>query len=74
MANRSQEENIKLLTEALYRAGEAGLTIDQAKDILFGDDKTAKSATKKLLEVLKSKGQVHTKVGMVGKVYVINEL
>jgi hypothetical protein len=63
MPNRSQEENCQLLLNALRNAGDMGLTIEEAKMTLFGDDPHSKSATKKFLEHLKSKGYLHVKVG-----------
>jgi hypothetical protein len=62
MPNRSQQENMKLLLEALRQAADKGLTLDEAKVILFGDDPSRKSDTKKLLEHLRSKGYVKTKI------------
>jgi hypothetical protein len=72
MANRSQDENFILLTDALRHAGARGLSIDQARSIVFGNDTTAGSRTKKLLERLKSKGVVRTQMGTSGIVYLIN--
>ncbi len=72
MANRSQEENIDLLLGALRLAGERGLSIDQAKDILFRGDTKAGTRTKKLLERLKSRGAVKSQLGTVGMVFIIN--
>ena len=63
MPNRSQEENCQLLLNALRTAGDAGLTIDEAKTTLFGDDPHSKSDTKKILERLKAKGYLRVKVG-----------
>ncbi|MDZ4768481.1 MAG: hypothetical protein SGJ24_05085 [Chloroflexota bacterium] len=73
MANRSQDENITLLTDALRHAGTRGLSIDQARIVVFGKDTTAGSKTKKLLERLKSKGVVHTEMGIGGIVFLINQ-
>lgn len=72
MRNRSQEENFKLLLDAFRLAGSRGLSIDQAREIVFGKDSTAGSRTKKLLERLKSKGVIRPRMGLVGIVYVIN--
>jgi len=72
MRNRSQEENFKLLLDAFRLAGTRGLSIDQARELLFGKDTTAGSRTKKLLERLKSKGVIRTQMGLAGIVYVIN--
>jgi hypothetical protein len=72
MRNRSQEENFKLLLDAFRLAGSRGLSIDQAKEIVFGKDSTAGSRTKKLLERLKSKGVIRPQMGIIGIVYVIN--
>lgn len=73
MANRSQDENFIILTDALRHAGARGLSIDQARTVLFGADATAGSKTKKLLERLKTKGIVRTQMGAVGIVYLINQ-
>jgi hypothetical protein len=62
MPNRSQQENMDLLLEALRQAATKGLTLDEAKVILFGDDPSRKSDTKKLLELLRSKGFVRSKI------------
>ena len=72
MANRSQEDNIKLLRDAFRLAGARGLSIDQARECLFGKDTKAGSRTKKILEHMKSKGVIHTQMGISGIVYVIN--
>ncbi len=50
MPNRSREENMKLLMEAFKKAGPTGLSVDEAKEILFGNDSSKKSVTKKILE------------------------
>lgn len=72
MANRSQEENIRLLLDAFRLAGTRGLSIDQARELVFGKDITAGSRTKKLLERMKSKGVIRTQMGLDGIVFVIN--
>ncbi|MCC6802296.1 MAG: hypothetical protein IT319_05380 [Anaerolineae bacterium] len=72
MRNRSQEENFRLLLDAFRLAGSRGLSIDQAREIVFGKDSTAGSRTKKLLERLKSKGVIRPQMGLAGIVYVIN--
>ena len=72
MRNRSQEENFRLLLDAFRLAGSRGLSIDQAKELLFGKDATAGSRTKKLLDRLKTKGVIRTQMGLAGIVYVIN--
>lgn len=72
MRNRSQEENFRLLRDAFRLAGSRGLSIDQAREIVFGKDSTAGSRTKKLLERLKSKGVIRPQMGLAGIVYVIN--
>lgn len=73
MANRSQDENCTLLTDALRHAGPRGLSIDQARLVVFGNDSTSGSKTKKLLERLKSKGVARTQMGIGGIIYVINQ-
>ena len=72
MANRSQEENLKLLLDAFRLAGTRGMSIDQARELLFGKDPQAGSRTKKLLERMKSKGVIRTQMGLEGIVFVIN--
>jgi hypothetical protein len=72
MPNRSQEENFKLLLDAFRLAGTRGMSIDQAKELLFGNDNKAGSRTKKLLEHMKSKGMIRTQMGLAGIIYVIN--
>lgn len=72
MRNRSQEENFRLLLDAFRLAGTRGLSIEQAKELLFGKDATAGSRTKKLLDRLKAKGAIRTQMGLAGIVYVIN--
>lgn len=72
MANRSQDENFNLLVNALRHAGPRGLSIEQARSIVFGGDNTAGSRTKKLLERLKTKGVIRTQMGIGGIIYVIN--
>lgn len=72
MANRTQEENVSLLVDALRLAGTRGLSIDQARLIVFGKDNTAGSRTKKLLDKLKTKGMISTQMGTMGIIYVIN--
>jgi hypothetical protein len=62
MSNRSQEENIALMLNALRNADVTGLTLDQAKTILFGNDNHSKTATKKVLDHLKAKGCIRVKV------------
>ncbi len=71
MPNRSQEENVSLLLQALREAGETGLTLDEAKLTLFGDDPHSKSATKKVLDYLKTKGYIRAKVGKTDIYYMI---
>jgi hypothetical protein len=72
MRNRSQEENVKLLVDAFRLAGTRGLSIDQAKEIVFGKDANSGSRTKKLLDHMKSKGVIRPSMGLSGIVYVIN--
>ncbi|MEP7292892.1 MAG: hypothetical protein ABI835_14005 [Chloroflexota bacterium] len=72
MRNRSQEENVKLLVDAFRLAGTRGLSIEQAKEIVFGKDATAGSRTKKLLDRMKTKGVIRPQMGLAGIVYVIN--
>ncbi len=72
MPNRSQEENVKLLLDAFRLAGTRGLSIDQAKELLFGKDHKAGTRTKKILEHMKTKGVIRPQMGLAGIVYVIN--
>ena len=71
MPNRSQEENEALILSALRAAGELGMTIDQLRLAVFAGGEKSNSFTKKLLERLKSKGHVKTKMGRSGPFYVI---
>jgi hypothetical protein len=72
MPNRSQEENDAIILNALRKAGDAGLSVDEVRQALFGDGEQSKSLTKKLLEHLKSKGHIRVKMGRSGPVYVIS--
>ena len=63
---------MKLLVDAFRLAGTRGLSIDQAREIVFGKDATSGSKTKKLLDKMKSKGVIRPQMGLVGIVYVIN--
>lgn len=60
MPNRSREENINILMVAFRKAGKIGLSVDEAKEVLFGDDSSKKNATKKVLEEMRAKGLVKT--------------
>jgi predicted transcriptional regulator len=60
MPNRSREENTSILMVAFKKAGKIGLSVDDAKEILFGDDTSKKNATKKVLEEMRSKGLIKT--------------
>jgi hypothetical protein len=72
MPNRSFEENEAILLSALRSAGEVGLSIEQLRIALFGNGEKSNSLTKKLLERLKTKGHVKTKMGRSGPLYVIS--
>jgi 3-hydroxyisobutyrate dehydrogenase-like beta-hydroxyacid dehydrogenase len=71
MPNRSQEENEAILLEALRSAGEAGLTLEQARLAVFGGSENSNSRTKKMLEKVKAKGRLRIKMGRNGPYYVI---
>lgn len=71
MPNRSQQENMDLLLGALRQAADKGLTLDEAKTILFGDNPSKKSDTKKLLELLRSKGYVRSRIVQLDIYYYI---
>ncbi len=71
MPNRSQEENEAIMLEALRLAGEEGLSLEQVRMALFGNEEQSNSRTKKLLEKLKSKGRIRVKMGRFGPYYVI---
>ena len=65
MANRTQAENIQLMIEALRLAGQPGLSVAELKAQVYGNSNVSKTDIKKLLEILRSKGLVQVKVGMV---------
>jgi hypothetical protein len=71
MPNRSQEENLNLLLEALRNAGEKGLTVEQVKSEVFKDSNYSKTDIKKLLEHLRTKGFIHSKVGKLDVIYTL---
>ena len=74
MPNRSQEENEAILLEALRSAGEAGLSLEQVRQAVFGGTEQSNSRTKKLLEKVKAKGRLQVKMGRSGQYYVINQV
>jgi predicted transcriptional regulator len=71
MPNRSQEENDTIILNALRKVGDSGMSVDEIRQVLFGDGEQSKSLTKKLLERLKSKGHIRVKMGRSGLFYVI---
>lgn len=71
MSNRTQAENDAIMLQALRSAGEKGLTLDEIRVALFGSADSSKSLVKKMLERLKSKGQVQIKLGKLGPYYTI---
>jgi hypothetical protein len=71
MPNRSQEDNEALIINALRSAGEKGLTLDEVRCVLFENENTGNSLTKKLLEKVKAKGHIRHKIGRNGPYYVI---
>lgn len=58
MPNRSRDENIELLNKAFLEAGDNGLTLNDAKTILFGDATGKNSITKSILLEMKSQGLI----------------
>jgi hypothetical protein len=71
MPNRSQEENEAIMLNALRSAGDAGLTLDEVRLALFGNDGKSNTLTKKLLERVKAKGYIRIKMGRTDPLYVI---
>ncbi len=71
MSNRTQAENDAIMLLALRNAGAKGLTLDEIRIALFGDGDSSKSLVKKMLERLKSKGQIQVKMGKTGLYYII---
>jgi len=74
MPNRSQEENEAILLEALRSAGEAGLTLEQVRQAVFGGAEQSNTRTKKMIEKAKAKGRLRVKMGRSGPYYVINQV
>jgi hypothetical protein len=72
MPNRTQEDNESIILSALRNAGEAGLTLVEVRQALFGEAERNNSLTKKLLEKVKAKGHICVKMGRSGPYYVIN--
>jgi hypothetical protein len=71
MANRTQEQNEDLLLGALRKAGDQGLSIEDARAALSTEAEQSKSLAKKLLEHLRTKGCARVKMGKTGLCYVI---
>ncbi|RPI21770.1 MAG: hypothetical protein EHM70_24655 [Chloroflexota bacterium] len=71
MSNRTQEQNDSIILTALRSAGDKGLSLDEVRIALFGNGEQSKSLTKKILERLKNKGFIRTKMGPAGLIYVI---
>ena len=67
MPNRSREENISLLLVAFKKAGEKGLSVEDAKEVLFGDDISKKSVTKKILDEMRNRGLIKTENALKNK-------
>jgi hypothetical protein len=65
MANKSQSENLQSILVALQQAGQAGLSVDEFKSQVFKETNLSKTDIKKLLEILRSKGLVHEKIGKI---------
>jgi hypothetical protein len=65
MANKSQSENLQVILDALYGAGQSGLSVDEIKTEVFKDSSFSKTDIKKLLDILKSKGMVQVKIAKV---------
>lgn len=72
MPNRSQEENLQILISALRKSADRGMSLDEAKIELFGESPHSNKATKKLLEILKTKGHVHIRMDKSEMRYFIN--
>lgn len=58
MPNKSREENMQILLDAFKKAGSKGLSVDEAKEVLFGQDLSKKSVTKKILEEMTHKSMI----------------
>lgn len=71
MSNRSQEENISLLLQALRQAGDHGLNAEEARQALFGNEPQSKTAAKKVLEHLKARGYLKVRVDKLDVRYVL---
>lgn len=71
MPNRTQEENDSIVIRALRAAGEKGLTVEEIKVELFGKDPASNSLVKKMLDRLRSKGYICTKMGRMGIYYIL---
>ena len=72
MPNRTQEESVKLLLDALAKAGETGLSLDQVSQVLFGEGKQSNRKAKNLIKQLKAKGNIHSKRELTGEIFFIN--
>lgn len=71
MANKTQSENLQTIFDALNKAGQTGLSVDEIKNQVFKDGNQSKTDIKKLLEILRSKGLVQMKIGKIDLRYSI---
>ena len=71
MPNRTQEENDAIILNALRSAGAKGMSLDEVKGALFGEQNQSNSLVKKMLERLKMKGHLCVKLRRDGPYYVI---
>jgi hypothetical protein len=71
MPNRTQEENEALVIQALRTAGDQGLSLDEIKHQLFSDPNASNSLVKKILERLRSRGYICTRMGRAGLIYLL---
>lgn len=73
MPNRSREDNINLLLNAFRRAGASGLSVEDAKEVLFGDDISKKSATKKILDEMRNRGLIRLQNALKTRYVIVSE-
>jgi hypothetical protein len=71
MPNRKQEDNEAIILNALRKAGDQGLTVDEVRFALCNEGEYSNSLTKKLLEKVKAKGHIRMKLGRSGPCYFI---
>lgn len=71
MPKRSLDENLEVLLEAVRNAGDQGITVAQVKQDVFSDTNFSNTDIKKLLEHLRTKGLIQSKVGKLDMVFKI---